>query len=305
MHDRLGALKVFARVAHTGSFSAAGRALGLSQPSVSRTIADLEADLGVQLIARTTRANRLTDAGRDYLARIEPILDALDEADHAARGGQVLRGMLTVAVSSSFANRVLIPALPAFLAPHPALRVNLRLSDNRQDLIREGVDVAMRLGALEDSSSMAKRLGHTHRLLVAAPDYISRAGRPSHPSELEQHALIVGPAGHSAVAWSFRKDDRHLSLRVDAHLQTTLNEAAVVAATHGLGIASSGGWGCLQELAAGHLLRLLPDWDMGIIELHALFPPGRAAKPSARALATFMRSHLADILQREDVLIQA
>src|SRR5579859_7376230 len=121
MADRLQALRIFARVAHTGSFSAAARELGLSQPSASRIIGELEKELGTALVIRTTRAVKLTEAGGDYLAQVEPILAALEEADHAARGGRELRGLLRIGVSSSFAVREVVPRLPSFLAQHPRL----------------------------------------------------------------------------------------------------------------------------------------------------------------------------------------
>src|ERR1700744_3679413 len=135
MNDRFSTLRLFARVARTGSFSAAGRELGLSQPSVSRIIAGLEHEVGAALLTRTTRALTLTEAGTDYLARIEPILTALEEADHAARGTGELRGLLRVGVSSSFAVREVIPRLPGFLDKHPALRIDMVTEDRRQDLV--------------------------------------------------------------------------------------------------------------------------------------------------------------------------
>ncbi len=141
MSDRLQDLRLFARVAHTGSFSAAGRELGLSQPSASRIVAELEKELGAALVIRTTRAVKLTETGRDYLARIEPILASVDEADHAARGDGELRGLLRIGMSSSFSVREVIPRLPAFLAQHPQLRISLKVSDARQDLVTEGIDL--------------------------------------------------------------------------------------------------------------------------------------------------------------------
>src|SRR5262252_514109 len=128
MSDRFQALRLFARVAHTGSFSAAARELGLSQPSASRIIAELETEVGAALVIRTTRAVTLTETGSDYLARIEPILAALEEADHAARGGGELRGHLRIGMSSSFSVREVIPRLPAFLAQHPRLRISIAVS---------------------------------------------------------------------------------------------------------------------------------------------------------------------------------
>jgi DNA-binding transcriptional LysR family regulator len=168
MNDRLFALRLFMRVARVGSFSAAGRELGLSQPSASRIIAELEREIGVALLTRTTRAVALTEAGADYLARIEPILAALEEADHAARGTGELRGTLRIGLSSSFGVRELIPRLPPFLKLHPALHMDLRMNDQRQELVQDGVDVAFRFGALTNSSALARRLASPPRLLVVA-----------------------------------------------------------------------------------------------------------------------------------------
>jgi DNA-binding transcriptional LysR family regulator len=212
MNDRLLALRLYARVARTGSFSAAGRELALSQPSVSRIISALEAAVGATLLTRTTRAVTLTEAGADYLARIEPILDSLDEADYAARGSGELRGVLRVALSSSFGVREVIPRLPAFLARHPALRLNLLMNDQRQELVLQGVDVAFRFGPLADSSATARRLGAPPRMVVAAPAYLARAGEPRTPDDLAGHALILGPG--NAATWSFERDGRETSVRV-------------------------------------------------------------------------------------------
>jgi DNA-binding transcriptional LysR family regulator len=202
MSDRLEALRLFSRVARTGSFSAAGRELGLSQPSVSRIVADLEREVGAALLTRTTRAVTLTEAGSDYLARIEPILSALEEADHAARGTGELRGVLRVAVSSSFAVREVIPRLPAFLAPHPALRVDLLMNDQRQDLLGEGIDVALRFGALADSTAIARRLGTARaywwpRPLILRKPVLRDRWRTSLPIRSSSDLPAWGTAGYS------------------------------------------------------------------------------------------------------------
>src|SRR5215467_14474216 len=192
MTDRFQALRLFARVAHTGSFSAAGRELGLSQPSASRIVAELEKELGAALVIRTTRAVKLTETGSDYLARIEPILALLDEADHAARGGGELRGLLRIGMSSSFSVREVIPRLPAFLAQHPHLRVGLKVSDVRQDLVTEGLDLVFRLGALADSTTIARKLGQGPRLVAASPAYLRAAPVLQSPSDLAAHRVILG-----------------------------------------------------------------------------------------------------------------
>src|SRR6201991_4778106 len=214
MNDRFYSLQLFARVARTGSFSLAGRELGISQPTASRIVSTLEKQVGAALLTRTTRAVTLTEAGADYLARVEAILAALDEADHAARGTGELRGTLRVATSPVFASRTVMPRLAEFADQHPKLRIEFALDDARRDLIGESVDVAIRIGALTDSSVVARKIGTVHRILVAAPSYLSRAGTPLIPADLANHTLIVGPAGRGSEGWSFRKCGKTTSVRV-------------------------------------------------------------------------------------------
>jgi DNA-binding transcriptional LysR family regulator len=292
MSDRLLALRVFTRVARSGSLSRAGRELGLSQPSVSRILAGLEAEVGAALLMRTTRGVKLTEAGSEYLARIESILDALDEADHAARGTGELRGILRAAMSTSFALREVSPRLPEFMKRHPALRIDLLMSDQRQDLINEGVDVAFRLGTLADSTATARLITTMPRLLVASPGYLQRAGVPQAPEDLGKHAIIFGPTSRSSSAFTFRRAGKTVSVQVESRLHLTVQEVAVSAAVAGLGILSSGLTGCRAEVAGGTPVQLLPDWEMDRIDVHALFPAGRAAKPSARAFADYLAGAL-------------
>jgi DNA-binding transcriptional LysR family regulator len=287
MNDRLTALKLFVRVAQTRSFSAAGRELGFSQPSASRLIAALEQHVGAALFTRTTRAVTLTEAGASYLERMTPILAALEEADHEARGTGELRGTLRIGVSSSLAIREVIPDLPQFMSRHPELRIELLMDDHRQDLVHDGVDVALRFGILPDSTAFARRLVSWPRVLVAAPSYLQRRGHPRLPADLATHSVIVGP-GNAATSWSFRKNRRVMSVAVDGRLMVTVNEGAIAAATVGLGIMSTVSAGCAIELTSGALVQILSDWDMGMVDLHAVLPSGKAAKPSAKAFAEFL-----------------
>jgi DNA-binding transcriptional LysR family regulator len=286
MNNRLQSLIVFRRAARCGSFSQAARDLGLSQSSVSRIVADLERDLGVSLLARTTRAVTLTEAGADYLTRIEAILDAIDEADHAVRGGGVLNGLLRLGISSSFGLREVVPRLADFLELHPELRVDVVVSDQRQDLVAEGIDIAFRLGAMPDSTMLARRLGQAPRILVAAPRYLQ--GRPSifTPEDLRVHSLIVGP-GVVPPTLEFRQGDRCVSVRAEGRITCAANEGATALARVGLGITVSSLWGVSRELETGALIVVLPDWTLPPVELHAVYPPGRARSPAARALADF------------------
>ena len=286
MTDRIVALRLFVRVARAGSFSRAARELGLSQPSASRIVATLEKEIGAALFTRSTRALSLTEAGAEYLARVEAILAALDEADLAARGTGELRGVLRVAASSSFTEHAVIPRLDDFLGRNPKLRIVLLVHDQRQALITEGVDVAFRFGSLGDSTAIARRLGSIERVLVASPVYLRRAGRPKAPADLNSHAIIAGPMGTDG--WTFEKDGRRVSLRLEGRLVVSANEGAVAAAVAGLGITTTGIIASRKELANRSLVRVLPDWQMGAVDVHAVFPSGRAAKAAARALADHM-----------------
>ncbi|HEX4023494.1 MAG TPA: LysR substrate-binding domain-containing protein [Steroidobacteraceae bacterium] len=282
MADRLSALRLFLRVARAGSFSRAAGEVGLSQPTASRIIATLEKEVGATLFTRSTRALSLTEAGAEYLARVEPAVAALDEADHVVRGTDELRGVLRVASSSSFTEQAIIPKLDEFLTRNPKLRIVLLVNDQRQALITEGVDVAFRFGSLDDSRATARRLGSIERVLVASPTYLARAGGPKGPADLNAHAIIAGPMG---TDWTLEKAGRRVSVHLQGRLVVSSNEATVAAAVAGLGIATTGMIASHKAIANGTLVRLLPDWQMGSVDVHAVFPAGRAAKAAARALA--------------------
>lgn len=291
MNDRLTAMKLFARAGRVGSFSSAGRELGLSQPSASRLIAALEADVGAALFSRTTRAVTLTDAGATYLERVEAILASLEEADHEARGTGELRGVLRVGTSSSFVLREITPRLPKFLSAHPALRVELLSNDRHQDLVTEGIDVAFRFGSLPDSSATARKVIDVPRILAAAPLYLEERGTPLTPSDLAHHAVIIGPA-HLSPTFSFRKDGRVASVRVQSQLAVTITEGAIAGAKAGLGIVASSLISAKAELESGTLVRILSDWDFGSMEVNALFVAGKIIKPAARAFTDFIIGEL-------------
>ncbi|RTM15364.1 MAG: LysR family transcriptional regulator [Bradyrhizobiaceae bacterium] len=286
MNDHLSALRLFVRVARRGSFSAGGRELNVPQPTVSRIIAALEREMGAALFSRTTRAVTLTEAGADFLARIEPILSALDEAEYAVRGTGELRGILRVGISSTFAIREIAPRLPLFME-NPALRVELLADDQSQSFVDEGIDVGLRFGVLRDSTAVARRIAVWPRVIVASPSYVERAGLPRSPADLAKHSVVLGPS-RLGPAWTFNKDGRATSVRVNGRLTATVNEVATAAAVAGLGLASMASVGCRSEIENGSLVRILPDWDMGAVELHAVLPGGRSAKPSARAFVDFL-----------------
>ena len=293
MTDRLFALRLFARVARTGSFSAGGRELNIPQSTASRTIATLEREIGVALFVRTTRAVTLTDAGLDFLARIESVLAELDEAEYAARGTGELRGVLRIGLGTNFAVREVIPRLSAFMNKHPALRIELMMGDQRQDLVAEGVDVALRFGPLSDSTATARRVLSWPRVLAASPAYLNKAGTPVTPTDLLSHTIILGP-GSLGGHWSFRKGGNATTFRVEGKLTIRASLGAIAAAVEGLGIVMAPFVACRRELERGELIRLLPEWDAGTVELNAIYASGRAAKPSARAFVDYLIAVLRD-----------
>jgi DNA-binding transcriptional LysR family regulator len=292
MTDRFEAISMFIRVAKTRSFSVAARERGVSQPTVSRAIASLEKELGVALFARHPRAVTLTEAGADYFARVEVALNALDEATDMVRGSGVLSGNLRIGACPSFGQRVLIPRLPAFMDAHPRLRATLLLDDRRQDLVAQGIDVALRFGVLEDSSAVARKLHSWPRIAAAAPSYISKAGVPRSPADLANFEVFAGP-GSNGTGVTLRKDGQVSSLKVDCCVGVSTNEGRIRAAVAGMGIVICTSVSCAQELADGSLVRVLEDWDLGEVELHAVYALGRQAKPAARALTEFLLAELA------------
>jgi DNA-binding transcriptional LysR family regulator len=282
------ALRLYARVARLGSFSAAARECGLSQSQASRIVADLEADLGTRLLSRSTRAVVPTEAGGEFLARIESILGALDEAEHSVRGGEDLRGLVRMSAPTSFGIRTVIPRLAGFLAKHPDLHIHLLLEDTRRDLVRDAVDVAIRLGRLADSSATAKLVARIPRVIVAAPTYLEQAGAPQVPTELTKHRIVGGSAAAVPTAWAFERGGERVTVDLQFHFSTNENEGAVAAAVAGLGITSTSEWACQRELGNGSLVRVLTDWKTADIPVHAYFPMGPATRAAARALVEYL-----------------
>jgi DNA-binding transcriptional LysR family regulator len=291
------ALRLYTRVARLGSFSAAARESGLSQSQASRIVADLEADLGTRLLSRSTRAVVPTEAGAEFLARIETILGALDEAEHSVRGGGDLRGLVRMSTPTSFGIRTVIPHLAAFTAKHPDLHIHLLLEDMRRDLVRDAVDVAIRLGRLVDSSATAKLIARIPRVIVAAPTYLAHAGAPTTPTDLAKHRIIGGSAAAVPSAWAFERGGQKVTVDLQPQFSTNENEGAVAAAAAGLGITSTSEWACRRELGEGSLVRLLMDWKTADIPVHAYFPMGPATRAAARALV----DHLAAQFDRNAI----
>lgn len=285
MSDRWQEMAVFVRVAESGSLSRAARELKLSQPSVSRIIGTLEARLGTTLLLRTTRSVSLTEAGALYLDRARYLLAEMEEAEQAARGTDSLHGVIRLAMPVLYGTRAVIPALAPFLARHPDLRVEMIMSDARQNLITDGVDVAIRLGVgpLDDSTFGARKLALVERLVVAAPAYLSAHGAPANPAELARHDCIVQHGLFGRESWRFTHNQTVTSVNVPAKLWINSAPGILAAAVAGMGIALVTRVMAGEELRTGLLSQLLEPYRLDPAEVYAIFPAG--PRPSAKVRA--------------------
>ncbi|HBW3372368.1 TPA: LysR family transcriptional regulator [Klebsiella pneumoniae] len=289
MTDRWLEIDVFTRVAESGSFSRAAQELGLSQPSTSRIVTGLEARLGVKLLLRTTRNMSLTEAGAAFLERARQAAADLEEAEDAARGIDSLRGTLRLAVPVMYGARAVIPALSGFLERYPDLRVEITMRDERQNLVAAGVDMAIRMGTLEDSTFGARQIASVARMLVAAPAYLAKRGVPETPEELVFHDALLHEQSFSeksTIKLFKAGTERVVTLRGRVRIDAA--PGILAAATAGLGIANVTTLMSAQERQDGSLIQLLPDYELEPLKAFAVFPSGPRPSAKVQALVTHL-----------------
>nr|WP_233149190.1 LysR family transcriptional regulator [Shimwellia pseudoproteus] len=270
-----------------GSFSAAGRILNTDQPTVSKTIAQMEAHLGVRLLLRTTHGLSATEAGLRFYDRVRTTLQQAEEAQMAAReAGSGLSGVLRVAAAPTFARLHVIPQLAPFMAQNPQLNIDIVLDDRTIDPVAEGIDICLRLGALQDSGAVARKLATTQRCVFASPAYLARHGHPRHPAELSQHQTLV--VNHQTRQWTFTQAGSEVSVAIDSRLHFSAAEGTRAAVLAGMGLTIASNWMFTQALADGRIVRVLEAWQLPEVDLWAVFPGGRMASAKAREFAHFM-----------------
>jgi DNA-binding transcriptional LysR family regulator len=251
-------LDIFARVARTGNMSAAGREMSLSPAVVSKRISLLEERLGARLFQRTTRQLTLTETGEGYFKRVVDILSLVEEAeDYVCRRNTKPRGTLKVSVPTSFNMKHIAPHLPAFFAKYPDIELDVHLSDHYVDIIREGFDVAIRIGELEDSSLVARKLADENRVMCASPLYLERAGMPATLDDLEAHNCLLAGAQDM---WRLQGPDGEQDVRVKGNIRSNSADFVRTALMQGLGIALRGVWDVGPEINRGELRVVLPDY---------------------------------------------
>jgi len=292
--DQLTALRVFDRAAERGSFVAASRDLGLSASAVSKNIRELEEHLGARLFHRTTRRIALTEIGAVYLSHVRRVLEDLDEADAvvgAARGE--VRGRLKVSAPMTFSLLTLSAVLPDFLVRHPGLQLDLHLDDRRVDLLKEGIDLALRATpSLEDSSLVARRIGTLQHVVCASAAYVQAHGVPQHPDELGSHRCVQFGLAAGHATWSFEREGQARSVAIHAAYRVNSSLAIRDALRAGYGVGRIPVRYVQDDLADGSLVAFLQDWSMPAVPMYAVYPSRRYLQPKVRAFLGFVEEIL-------------
>jgi DNA-binding transcriptional LysR family regulator len=287
-------METFVAVVEAGSFSAAARRLNHGQPAVSKSVAQLEEHLGARLLLRSTRGLTATDAGQRFY---EHARRAIEEADHAEQAvhesSAGLSGRLRIGAAVTFARLHVLPALKTFLDRHPGLQLDIILDDRSIDLLEEGVDVALRMGALDDSSMTARRISQSRRLVVATPQYFAEMGVPETPAELSRHQAIVYSPRGGGESWSFSQNGTEVAVMVSGRVRVSAAEGIRTAVLGHMGLAVASEWMFSPELADGTVQAVLTDWQLPSVDLWAVFPAGRMVTTKARAFVAFVEEVLA------------
>ena len=288
--DRLEAMTLFAATVDAGSFSAASRRLGVPLPTVSRKVAELEAHLNTRLLVRSTRRLALTEAGTSYLAACRQILERVGEAEALAAGEfQAPRGELTITAPIVFGRLHLLPVVNAFLAAYPQIAVRLTLADRNLHLLDEHIDVALRIGPLEDSRLVAVRVGTVRRVVCASPAYLAARGRPKTPADLAKHDVVSFESLPASQVWHFapRRGGRTQAVNVQPRLAVNTAEAAIDAAVAGVGLTHLLSYQAAAALAAGQLALVLRAYEPEPVPVSLLYTDPKRLPLKTRSFVDF------------------
>ncbi|MDF9621038.1 LysR family transcriptional regulator [Pseudomonas entomophila] len=291
--DQIHLMKVFVAVGELESFAAAARRLAISPAAVTRAVSALEEQLGVKLLLRTTRSVRLTEAGGRYLEDTRHILASIVEANEAAAGiNAAPKGDLAVTAPILFGKKFVMPCIVRYLQQYPEVDVSAYFLDRVVNLVEEGMDVAVRIGQLPDSGLKALRVGKMRRLLCASPEYLERHGTPCHPSELQRHEVIAAGTLSPRTDWRFGAIDDPTLIRMKPRLTVTSNDAAIAAASAGLGIARLLSYQVADEVAAGRLQVILAEYEEAPWPIHILHRESKYGSTKVRTFIDMLAEHL-------------
>lgn len=300
--DRFSSLQLFVRVVERGSFTHVGREHGIGQPAVSKQIAALEAHLGAQLFSRTSRGLKPTTAGLDFYESAVRILQELEEAELRIGKSRISpSGVVRLATPPALGRMYIIPRLPTFFKRYPDVSIDLFSSERRVDIVREGVDIALRVGELADSTLVARRIGDLHMVVAASPAYLERHGTPSTPAELRAHNLIVGQAQGSTQTWAFNGPNGAVLLEPEGNVRSNDVEDQRAAILAGLGIGYAGRAMLEADLKAGMVIPILQHYTPSPSPIHVVTASGRRMPQRLRVVIDF----LAEICAEEPALRMA
>jgi DNA-binding transcriptional LysR family regulator len=306
--DRFDAITAFVAVARSGGFSAASRALGTPVAHISRKVALLEEELGVRLFVRTTRHVALTEGGRRYFEACSRVIDDLRDADEEVTGEyRQPKGDLVITAPLGFGQQHLQPVVHEFLQAYPEVNVHLQLADRVVALVDEHVDCALRIGALGDSSLVARKLGAIRMVVCAAPAYLAARGTPLEPSGLAGHDCIswTGLGPHKTWEFTLRDGEKLIELRVPVHVRvsTTTPESALQAALAGIGLVQATTYQVAPYVAEGRLVPVLAAYDSEAVTVSMVYPSKRLTPLKLRALLDFAVPRLERRLKQVDLLL--
>jgi DNA-binding transcriptional LysR family regulator len=294
--DRLAAMEMFVRIVETGSFSTVARQMGTTQPTVSKQLTALEKRLGARLLQRSTRKLSLTESGQAYYDRCKRIVDEVREAEGTLGKMQTsLSGTLHVNSSIAFGEMFVAPLILQFQQRNPELSMELTLNDRFIDLLEEGVDVALRIGRLTDSSLVARRVGATRRIVVATPEYLRRHGTPKHPLDLAEHNCLLYSYLSTGNEWSFQGPEGEIQVRVSGSFKSNNGQALARAVSAGVGIAMGPDWLMHERLASGEIQALLTEYCTRPLDINAVYPSNRLLSAKVRAFIDYVQQEFAKI----------
>jgi len=294
--DRLLGMQLFIRVVETGSFSKASADLGITQPTATKHVAALEQHLGARLFHRSTRGVTPTEIGTLYYEKCVLIARELEEADNLASLQQSrVRGQLRVSTSVAFGRRVLVPLVIGFMREHPQLQIDLSFDDRYVNLVEQGVDVAIRMGQLADSSLGATYLGINPWVVVASPEYLAQRGVPAHPGELGQHSALIYSTVQGDERWRFTgPEGQALQVPVQGPLRSNNLSALLAAARAGMGLAALPWYVAHASVSDGSVRPVLNPWTLPSQEIHAVFPSPRLVPSKVTGLIAWLQGHFDD-----------
>jgi DNA-binding transcriptional LysR family regulator len=282
--DRIDAMQAFVAVADLKGFAPAARKLGLSPSGMTRLIAALEDRLGARLLQRTTRSVTLTDAGSRYLARVRRILGDIEEAEAAAEGERTRpSGRLVVSAPVGFGRLHVSPVLSAFLQRYPEVSGELRLEDRIVNLVEDGIDLAVRIGHLPDSSLVARHVGEMRRIIVASHGYLKRRGEPKRPEAIASHETIQFGVMTAIPEWHFVEDGREITVVSTPRLVTNSADAAIQYAEQGGGLTRVLAYQAAEAIKAGRLRIVLQEFEQPLLPIHVVYPTSRLLSAKVRA----------------------